>query len=60
MQAFLVPPTLLLAVAVTAPLLGMLLAAEAHVRLMPARHVHCAKLNHAGDGPDIFICEGRP
>lgn len=44
----------------SAPLLGMLLAAEAHVRLTPERRVHCAKLNHSGDGRCIFICEGQP
>lgn len=42
-----------------APLLGMMGAAEAHVRFSPGVKVHCAKLNH-GDGPCPFICDGRP
>lgn len=44
---------------VVAPVLGMLLAAEAHERLLPARTVHCAKLNH-GDGDCHFVCGGSP
>ncbi len=42
-----------------APLLGMMGAAEAHVRLSPDVKVHCAKLCH-GDGPCHFICDGKP
>jgi aquaporin Z len=44
----------------TAPVLGMLLAAEAHAHLAKASHVRCAKLNHLGESRCIFICEGRP
>lgn len=40
----------------TAPLLGMLLAAEAFVRVRGARAVHCAKLHHANAQPCIFRC----
>lgn len=44
----------------SAPLLGMLFAAEAHVRLQPESKVHCAKLNHEGEARCIFVCEGKP
>jgi len=44
----------------TAPVLGMLLAGEAHIRLDPACHVRCAKLNHSGQARCIFICAGKP
>jgi aquaporin Z len=40
----------------TAPLLGMLLAAESYVRLPGARRVHCAKLHHNNDTRCIFFC----
>jgi len=40
---------------VTAPLLGMLLAAELHLRLSP-RPVHCAKLHHDNRHRCIFRC----
>lgn len=40
----------------TAPLLGMLLAAECYVRFPGARRVLCAKLHHANDQPCIFCC----
>jgi len=40
----------------TAPPLGMLLAAEAYVRLRGARAVHCAKLHHANAQRCIFRC----
>jgi aquaporin Z len=40
----------------TAPLLGMLLAAESYVRFPGARRVLCAKLHHANDQPCIFCC----
>jgi aquaporin Z len=39
----------------TAPTLGMLLAAELHVRLA-RRPVHCAKLDHGGASRCIFRC----
>ncbi len=45
----------------TAPLAGMLLAAEVHRRRR--RPVICAKLDHPAEGPCIFRCgyaEGRP
>ena len=44
----------------TAPVLGMLLAAEAHARLDVSRAVRCAKLNHMGESRCIFICDGKP
>jgi aquaporin Z len=40
----------------TAPLLGMLLAAECYVRLPGARRVLCAKLHHDNDTRCIFFC----
>src|SRR5262245_33134102 len=40
----------------TAPLLGMLLAAELYVRTIGADRVRCAKLHHPMDGPCIFRC----
>jgi aquaporin Z len=40
----------------TAPLLGMLLAAEVFVRARGARAVHCAKLHHANAQRCIFRC----
>jgi aquaporin Z len=40
----------------TAPPLGMLLAAEAYVRIRGARAVLCAKLHHQNDQPCIFRC----
>jgi aquaporin Z len=40
----------------TAPLLGMLLAAECYVRFPGARRVHCAKLHHGNDQRCIFFC----
>jgi aquaporin Z len=40
----------------TAPLLGMLLAAELYVRTMGAQRVRCAKLHHPASGPCIFRC----
>jgi aquaporin Z len=40
----------------TAPLLGMLLASEAYLRLKRGREVHCAKLHHANDKRCIFRC----
>jgi len=40
----------------TAPPLGMLLAAEAYVRLRGAKRVHCAKLHHANAQRCIFRC----
>jgi aquaporin Z len=40
----------------TAPPLGMLLAAEAYVRLRGARAVRCAKLHHANAQRCIFRC----
>jgi aquaporin Z len=40
-----------------APLAGMLLAAEAYVRALGARRVHCAKLHHENAQPCIFRCE---
>jgi aquaporin Z len=39
-----------------APPLGMLLAAEAFVRLRGARAVHCAKLHHQNGHRCIFRC----
>lgn len=41
----------------TAPLLGMLAAAELYVRSFGAQHVRCAKLHHPIDGPCIFRCQ---
>ena len=41
---------------VTAPLLGMLAAAEVYVRLRGLRGVHCAKLHHHNDKRCIFRC----
>lgn len=43
----------------TAPPLGMLLAAEAYVRVRGARAVRCAKLHHANDKRCIFRCGYR-
>jgi aquaporin Z len=40
----------------TAPTLGMLLAAEAYLRLKRAAEVHCAKIHHANDKRCIFRC----
>lgn len=40
----------------TAPPLGMLLAAEAYVRIKGARAVHCAKLHHQNNQRCIFRC----
>ena len=40
----------------TAPLLGMLLAAETHLRLAGARKVFCAKLHHHNETRCIFRC----
>jgi aquaporin Z len=40
----------------TAPLLGMLLAAECYVRLPGAHHVLCAKLHHHNNTRCIFRC----
>lgn len=40
----------------TAPLLGMLLAAECYVRFPGARRVLCAKLHHENDQRCIFSC----
>jgi aquaporin Z len=40
----------------TAPLAGMLLAAEAYVRLAGAGRVHCAKLQHDATHRCIFRC----
>jgi len=40
----------------TAPLLGMLLAAEAYVRIRGAQAVICAKFHHMNDQPCIFRC----
>jgi len=41
----------------TAPLLGMLTAAELYVRTTGAQHVRCAKLQHPIGGPCIFRCQ---
>jgi len=41
----------------TAPPLGMLLAAEVYVRTRGLRAVHCAKLHHANHQPCIFRCD---
>ncbi len=41
---------------VTAPPLGMLLAAESYLRLRGARQVYCAKLDHDNDKRCIFRC----
>src|SRR5262245_39740637 len=38
----------------TAPPLGMLAAAELYARVRGRSRVHCAKLNHAAEGPCIF------
>jgi aquaporin Z len=43
----------------TAPLLGMLSAAEGYVRLKGKRAVHCAKLNHHNNKRCIFCCDYR-
>lgn len=43
----------------TAPLLGMLLAAEAYRRIRGAQHVICAKLHHHNDARCIFRCGYR-
>jgi aquaporin Z len=40
----------------TAPLLGMLLAAEAYLRLGGAHEIFCAKLDHHNDKRCIFRC----
>jgi aquaporin Z len=40
----------------TAPPLGMLLAAEAFVRLCGSGRVHCAKLHHQNAQRCIFRC----
>ena len=40
----------------TAPLLGMLTAAELYVRTIGMQHVRCAKLHHPIGGPCIFRC----
>lgn len=40
----------------TAPLLGMLLAAELYVRRSSLARVFCAKLNHTGQAPCPFRC----
>ncbi len=40
----------------TAPLLGMLFAAEVYIRLMGAHRVFCAKLHHQNDKRCIFRC----
>jgi aquaporin Z len=40
----------------TAPLLGMLLAAECYVRVSGAHRVFCAKLHHQNDARCIFCC----
>ena len=40
----------------TAPLLGMLLAAEFYVRIHGRAHVKCAKLHHPFDVRCIFTC----
>ncbi|MDF0645192.1 MAG: aquaporin [Nitrospira sp.] len=40
----------------TAPLIGMLLAAECYVRLYGVRRVLCAKLHHQNDKRCIFRC----
>lgn len=40
----------------TAPLAGMLLAAECYVRFSKARAVHCAKLHHQNEHRCIFRC----
>ncbi|HSF68426.1 MAG TPA: aquaporin [Nitrospiraceae bacterium] len=44
----------------TAPLLGMLLAAECYVRLPGARRVLCAKLHHHNNARCIFRCNFMP
>jgi len=40
----------------TAPLLGMLLAAEVYVRTLGSDRVQCAKLHHRAGAPCIFRC----
>jgi len=40
----------------TAPVLGMLLAAEAYVRSGPSRRIYCAKINHHTHRRCIFRC----
>jgi aquaporin Z len=42
-----------------APPLGMLLAAEAYVRIRGARRVYCAKFDHPANGTCIFRCNYR-
>jgi aquaporin Z len=44
----------------TAPLLGMLLAAEVYLRRRGAAQVLCAKLHHDNHEPCIFRCNFRP
>jgi aquaporin Z len=46
----------------TAPLAGMLLAAEVHVRRRGLSSIHCAKMHHPSNGPCHFRCalHGRP
>jgi len=43
----------------TAPLLGMLLAAEVYLRSGPSRRVYCAKINHHTHRRCIFHCGYR-
>lgn len=43
----------------TAPLLGMLLAAEGYIRLKGKKSVHCAKLHHHNNKRCIFRCGYR-
>jgi aquaporin Z len=45
---------------VTAPLLGMLLAAACYVRFRGAHHVLCAKLHHHNNARCIFRCHFMP
>src|SRR5262249_15002839 len=40
----------------SAPLAGMLAAAELYVRTIGAEHVRCAKLHHPASGPCLFRC----
>lgn len=40
----------------TAPLVGMLLAAELYIRTIGVQHVRCAKLHHPIGAPCIFRC----
>jgi len=44
----------------TAPLLGMLLAAECYVRSLGARRILCAKLHHRNNERCIFRCSFMP